>query len=194
MARARKILILNGHPDPSPERLGRALALAYAEGASAGGHDVRVTHIAELSFPILRSKAEFDGEAPDVIVKAQDDMRWAEHIVLVYPLWHGMLPAFLKAFLEQVFRAGFAMHVSETGWTPMLKGKSARVVVTMGMPTLFYRFYFFAHSLAALRRNILGFSGMAPVRTTLYGMIETVSAETRAGWLEEMRALGRRAT
>jgi putative NADPH-quinone reductase len=36
-----------------------------------------------------------------------------------------------------------------------LSYKSARIIVTLGMPTLRYRWYFRAHSLRSLKRNIL---------------------------------------
>ena len=40
-----------------------------------------------------------------------------------------------------------------------MSGKSARIVVTMGMPGFWYRWYFRAHSLRSLQRNILKFVG-----------------------------------
>jgi putative NADPH-quinone reductase len=102
------------------------------------------------------------------------------------------VPALLKGFLEQVFRHGFAME-AEPGkiWKKKLKGKSARIVVTMGMPAFFYRWYFGAHSLKSLERNIFRFSGVRPVRTTLIGAVEGSQAR-RLHWLEEMHRLGRR--
>ena len=75
-----------------------------------------------------------------------------------------------------------------------MTGKSARIIMTMGMPALVYRWYFGGHALKMMRRNILGFIGMAPVRSTLFGGIETVSDEQRRRWLAEAAALGRTAT
>ena len=43
-------------------------------------------------------------------------------------------------------------------------GKSARIIVTMGMPGSLYRWYFRAHSLHSLQRNILDFIGFRRVR------------------------------
>ena len=60
-----KILIINGNPDPSSERLSAALAEAYASGAEAAGHEVRRVTIGQIDFPLLRSAAEFnDGPPP----------------------------------------------------------------------------------------------------------------------------------
>lgn len=194
MEPTRKICILNGHPDASEERLAHALAAAYESGALAAGHQVRALSLGVLDFPLIRSAGEFaSADLPPAIAAAQDAIRWADHLVVIYPLWHGMLPARLKGFLEQVFRHDFSADVSATGWHGKLTGKSARIVVTMGMPALFYRFYFRAHSLHALRMNILGFSGMKPVRNTVLGGVESVSPAVREKWLAKMRAFGARA-
>lgn len=191
-SKGRSILVINGHPDPSPARLCHALAAAYRDGAEAAGHRVHPVAAGTIAFPVIRSHDAFYKEAaPAAIAEVQARLAEADHLVLIYPLWLGMLPAHLKAFLEQLFRPDFAMHVDERGWTPLLKGKSVRVVVTMGMPALAYRLYFRAHSLRALSRNILGFSGMGPIRSTIFGSVEAVSNSKRRAWLETMRALGR---
>jgi putative NADPH-quinone reductase len=115
--------------------------------------------------------------------------------VIIYPLWLGTMPALLKGFLEQVFRPGFAVTF-ELGksWEKLLKGKSARVIVTMGMPASIYRWYFFAHSLKALERNILGFCGIGPIKETLIGGIGMINETKRQEWLETVRGLGRDAS
>lgn len=69
-------------------------------------------------------------------------------------------------------------------------GKSARIVVTMGMPAFAYRWFFLAHSLKSLQRNILQFSGISPTKATLIGNIENMNGQQRAEWLDEMRRLG----
>ena len=191
---SRRIAIIQGHPDPRGDRYGHALAKAYAEGATAGGHEVRTIDLARLEFPLLRSKEEWDtGAPPDAVRGAQDAIGWADHLVIFYPLWLGTMPALLKAFLEQAFRPGFAIGRGGSGsWKKLLTGKSARVVVTMGMPALVYRWFFRAHSLKSLERNILGFVGIGPIRETLIGMVEG-SPASRERWLAKLRALGGRA-
>ena len=92
----------------------------------------------------------------------------SQHLVLLFPLWLGSMPALMKAFLEQAFRPGFAFKPKLDSLRPgLLTGKSTRIVATMGMPALAYRWYFPAHSLKSLERNILRFSGIGPIRDTL---------------------------
>ena len=138
----RHILLIQGHPDVSQRHLCHALEDAYDQGAKAAGHEVQRINVATLDFPILRSQLEWEqGELPPGLTSAQDAIKWAEHMVLFFPLWLGDMPALLKGFLEQVARPGFAF--SRDGKNSLavkgLTGRSARVVVTMGMPATVYR-------------------------------------------------------
>lgn len=148
---------------------------------------------ATLDLPLLRRGEEFaSGSISPVIRETQDAIRRASHLVIVYPLWLGAMPALLKGFFEQVFRPDFAFDEKDTRWPkPMLTGRSARVIVTMGMPALAYRWYYGAHSLKSLERNILRFVGIKPVRRTLFGMVDEASDIKRAAWLQQIEALGR---
>jgi putative NADPH-quinone reductase len=186
-----RLAIIQGHPDAAGHHLCHALADAYAQGAEQAGHAVARIDVTTLEFPWLRTKEAFEtGPLPDMLRPAQEAIGQADHLCIVYPLWLGTLPAILKAFLEQVFRPGFAFAIGERTWRRPLKGKSARIVVTMGMPVLFYRWYFGAHGLKSLERSILGFCGIRPIPESLFGMIDAASAAKRAGWLETMRRLG----
>ena len=189
----RKILLIQGHPDATQRHLGHALEDAYAEGAQQAGHALRRITVATLDFPVLRSQLAWEsGVAPAALVQAQTDITWADHLVLFFPLWLGDMPALTKAFLEQVARPGFAFH--EKNGDPYgrkgLVGRSARVVVTMGMPALVYKWYFRAHSVKSLERNILGFVGIAPVRETLIGQVGNLDVDMVSRHAQRMRSLG----
>ena len=108
---ARRILIVDGHPDRSWDRFCHALATAYAEGAKNAGHEVRRINISEIEIPFLRTREEWASEKPSpAIEKVQGDIVWAEHLVIIFPSWAGSMPALLKAFFEQAFRPGFAVE------------------------------------------------------------------------------------
>jgi putative NADPH-quinone reductase len=190
----KKIVIIDGHPDPDPARFCHAIARAYAEAAVKAGHEVQRFEIAQLDFPILRTRAEWEiGEPAASVRTCQQALREAEHVVLIYPLWLGDVPALLKAFLEQIFRPGFAILREAHTLSPgLLKGRSARVIITMGMPALVYRLFFFSHSLRSLRRNILGFVGFSPVRDSVIGNVEG-DAAARAKWLTRVEDFARNA-
>jgi putative NADPH-quinone reductase len=190
---ARKILVIDAHPDRSRDRLGHALADRYAQAAEAGGHLVQVVRLCELEFPWLRSATEFAARPPGMIASQQEHFLWADHVVIIYPLWLGSMPALLKAYLEQVMRPGFAFAYGKGKGLPrkLLTGKSARIVVTMGMPSLFYRLYYRSHSVRSLARNILGFVGFKPVSVSLIGNVEG-SAIARQRSMEQLLVHARR--
>ncbi|MFM1896171.1 MAG: hypothetical protein RLZZ385_1245 [Pseudomonadota bacterium] len=190
---ASRIAVILGHPDTQTPHLCHALADAYQKGALAAGKEVRVIKVGDLDFPVMRSQAEWKDEPAKDIKTGQDAIEWADHLVIVYPLWLGTMPALLKAFLEQVARPGFAFEYLDggKGWKARLHGRSARIVVTMGMPAFIYRWFYGAHSLKSLERNILKFVGIKPVRESLFGLVEGVKPATREKWLQTMEALGR---
>lgn len=189
-----RIVLIDGHPDPDARRLCHTLADAYLEGAKQAGHHVDVAKIATLDFPLLRTQEEWNAGrngTPSSLIDVQEACGEADHFALIYPLWLGTMPALLKGFLEQVFRPGVALSEKGSGFPrPLLKGTSARVVVTMGMPAAAYRWYFRAHSLKSLERNILKFAGVKPVRETLLGLVDSADEKQRARWFAEMRKLG----
>ena len=189
---SRRILIIQGHPDSDSDHFCHALGDRYDAGARAAGHEVRRVDVARLDFPILRSKKEWDaGTLPPALAAVQRDIAWANHLVLIFPLWLGDMPALVKGFLEQVARPGFAVgEPLKNGGVKLLRGRSARVVVTMGMPALLYRWYFGAHAIRSLERNILRFAGVAPVRRSLIGLVEDKDASRRTRWLAALERLG----
>lgn len=189
-----RILIIQGHPNPAG-RFGEYLATAYREGAEEVGHQIETFVLAELEFPLLTSKAEWEGEPPPGIAQAQQAILRAQHIVIIHPLWLGGMPALLKGFFEQVMRPGFAVGSGGVGggWKTRLNGRSTRTIVTMGMPVFVFRLWFGAAGLRQLRQCILQFVGMKPNRATLIGAVDTMSEEKREAWLKHVRGLGRAA-
>ncbi len=191
----KKITIVVGHPDPSPVRFGRVLASTYADAAKEAGYEVRVIDISQLEFPLLRTQEEWStSPVPEGLRGAETDILWANHLLIIYPLWLGDVPALLKGFLEQVLRPGQAVSMTAGPFSRKpLSGKSARVVVTMGMPAWIYRWVFGAHSLKSLKRNVLWFVGVGPVRHDIIGMVASAKPGGRERWLARMRDLGRQA-
>jgi putative NADPH-quinone reductase len=190
---ARRILVVQGHPDPAGGHLCHQLADAYAEGARAAGHDLRRVDVAQLAFPLLRSNHEWESSpVPPDIARVQDDLLWCEHLVLVFPLWISDMPALLKGFLEQLARPGFAFRrrTDEPGGHRRLEGRSARVVVAMGMPAFVYRIVYREHALKALERDVLAAIGFHPVHETLVGLVEALGPEDITRWKAEMQRLG----
>ncbi|MBX3629193.1 MAG: NAD(P)H-dependent oxidoreductase [Nitrosomonas sp.] len=190
----RRIAIIQGHPDTTVRHFCHALAEAYLKGAQSSGFEVRLIDVAAMDFTLLRSKADFESSVPaPSILQAQDTIRWADHLAVFFPLWLGSMPALLKAFFEQVFRPNFAFEYGEAGQVTRkcLTGKSARLIVTMGVPAFIYRWFYCAHGVKVLERNMLAFCGIKPVRTSLIGAIENMTEARRLKWLQAIQRHGR---
>jgi NAD(P)H dehydrogenase (quinone) len=172
-----------------------ALADAYKQGATAAGHHVDVFATARMTFdPILHSGFETVQPLEADLKAAHDAMLAADHLVIIFPLWLGTLPAILKGFLERVLQPDLVGPSKQGKFEKVLAGKSARVIVSMGMPGFIYRWWFGAHALKMLKGNILHFMGVTPVRATVLGNVEGVGAEGRQRWLDQIEQLGRKAT
>ena len=190
----KNIVIIQGHPDNTHAHFGHALAQQYLDGAHEAGHQVQIIQVARLDFPWLKSDEEFEhGEIPPILKPAQQAIEQADHLVFIYPLWLGDMPAILKAFLEQVFRPGFAIGKAgdEQRKGGLLKGKTARIVVTMGMPAFIYRWFYGAHSLKSFKRNILKFSGIKISGETLIGFMGQTKPHKNQAWLDKMQQYGK---
>lgn len=190
---SKKITIVQGHPDPAQSHYCHALAEAYGNGAKEAGHEVRIVTIATLEFPYLHRKEDFYGTdiAPlPCMQQPKEDLEWADHMVLIFPLWLGGMPALVKGFLEQLL-VGHNADDFES-FTHIFRGKSARIVVTMGMPAQIYRWYFGSAGVRTLEQGILRFVGMGPIRESLIGMVEGMKPADRDRWLLAMMRLGAR--
>ena len=173
-----------------------ALGEAYKRGAEAGGHRAQLFVLADMNFdPVLRQGYRREQALEPDLVAARAALRACDHWVLVFPLWCGDMPAIMKGFIERILQPDLlAVHASggKASWR-LFRNKSARMIMTMGMPGWFYRWYYGAHPLKLIKRNILHFIGIKPVHSTIYGMIEAVDDGKRQQWLREVEALGHQA-
>lgn len=186
-----RIAVIVGHPDP--RSFCAALAAAYADGARAAGAEVRVINLGELSFdPVLhQGYHETQPLEPDLLA-TQEAIRWAEVLVFAYPNWWGTMPALLKGFLDRALLPGFAFKYRENSrfWDRLLAGRRGRLLVTTDTPGWYYRMVIRAPGHQMMRRAVLGFSGVKPVRTAVFGPVRGSDATTRERWLARAVAVG----
>jgi putative NADPH-quinone reductase len=187
----KNILIIQGHPDE--ESYCRALGNAYKMGAISEGAEVQEIVVSELSFnPSLnfgyrkRTKLESD------LLAAQDKIKWADHLVIIYPLWWGGMPAILKGFFDRTFLPGFAFQKRENSvwWDKYLTGKSARIITTMDQPPWYHWLVYGKPAHKAMKKMILEFCGIKPVKITSIGPIRFSTDEFRKKHLEKVNTLG----
>jgi len=180
----KKILILLGHPDSGPEPLCRQLADCYEQAAREAGHDVRRTNIFDLNFdPTLHKGYRATQELEPDLQKLQQDISWSEHFVLVYPNWWGGMPGSLKGMWDRMFlpRFAFRMWKNGFGWDALLKGRTARVLITCGNSSLLDHL-FFGDFTASIKRSLLQFAGFR-TSVTAFGNSEKASERTKRRWM-----------
>lgn len=190
----KNVCIINGHPDPSEKRLVHALCSHAEAGAREAGHTVSRIDIGALDFPLLSSADAFAERPPEVIQIERAKLGAADHIILAFPLWLGGLPAKTKAFFEQAARAEYFITGidADQAWPKkLMTGKSARILVTMGMPSLVYRFGMDAGALKALERGMLGLSGFHPIHHTIIGGVGNLDEEDIQKLFEQAERFGR---
>lgn len=168
----RRIFILNGHPAESS--LNRTLAEAYADAARDAGHDVRITHLNDLSFDPDYGFGGFKEWKPlePALEGVADDIEWSEHVVLTTPMWWGGPPAKLKGLFDRAFLPGRFYDTRESNWIgmpkPMMSGRTGRMIVTSDTPGWFLHWVYRNAMLRQLRDQVFGFVGIRPARITYF--------------------------
>lgn len=193
---AERIFILDGHP--GPDSIARQAMHRYAEAARQAGHEVRLSHLNDLSFDPDRGKAGYDDAKPlePVLEEALGDLEWCTHFVLAFPLWWGGFPAKLKGWIDRVFVLGRTFTTQKTTTmglpAPLLTGRSARVVITSDTPRSFLWLAYRDAILRQIKGQILGFVGFKPVKITFFAPASDPKPGAVAKLLAQMDELGRK--
>lgn len=187
----KNVLIIHGHP--VNDTFVDQLTESYISGVLKSGSEVKELVLKNLSFNI-NFKEGYRGNQqlePD-LQKAQELILWADHLVFFYPNWWATYPAMLKGFIDRTFLPGFAFKYRKGSAKPeqLLKGKTARLVVTMDSPVWYYYLVQRAPGHHSMRQGILHFCGIKPVRITSLGSMKKSSPKQRQKWLDLMLKFG----
>lgn len=189
---SKRIALIYGHPDK--ESYNYALAEAYKKGAITSGNEIKEIIIADLDFNLnlqygYRKRTELE---PDLL-KSQEILKWANHLVWIYPVWWGSVPAILKGFLDRVLLPGFAFSKRENSlwWDKYFTGKTARIICTLDQPSWYYKWAYGGPSHKAMKKLTMHFIGVKKVRITTIGPIRLSKEKFRTKWLKNVEKLGR---
>jgi len=187
------VLVILGHP--RADSLCGALADAFCEGARAAGVQLRRLNLSALDFDLhVHTPSPSHQPLEDDLRRARELVRWADHLVFVYPTWWGTMPALLKGFLDRILTPGFAFRTCEggIGYQGLLNGRSAELITTMDTPPLVHRLLYREPGRNAMARATLGFCGIQPVRSLVFGSVRHAGARQRSEWLARAQRQGRR--
>ncbi|MGE8537568.1 NAD(P)H-dependent oxidoreductase [Chryseobacterium sp. D764] len=189
----KKIAIINGHPNKDSFNFG--VAEVYRAGAAETGAEVKEIVIRDLNFnPNLQFGYQKRMELEPDLMKAWEIIQWADHLVWVHPVWWGGFPALMKGFIDRLFLPGMAYKYRENSvwWDKLLKGKTAHIITTLDQPGWYYRLFFGRPSVNQLKKSILEYCGVKPVKLTYIGIIRNSKDEQRGQWLRKVKELGRK--
>ncbi|MES2214083.1 MAG: NAD(P)H-dependent oxidoreductase [Patescibacteria group bacterium] len=174
--RRDKVFILMAHPDS--DSFNNTLAMEYERGAKAAGREVRKMNIGEMKFdPILHHGYRVIQPLEPDLLAFQENVKWCDHFVILYPSWWSTMPALLKGLIDRVWIPGFAYHFTgDFTWKKLLKGKSAAIFITSDTIPLAQRIIF-GDTTNELRKGVLWFSGFSPIRVRKFGYLK------HADWL-----------
>lgn len=184
----KNILVVLGHP--SPKSFCGAIADTYAQSAKDNGAEVKTLKLGEIKFdPVLWNGYNEIQELEPGLIESQQLIKWANHIVFVYPNWWGTIPALLKGFFDRVFLPGFAFKfgASPAKWDKLLQGRTAELIVTMDTPVWFYRWIYKKPGHNEMKKSILGFCGIKVHKTTEFSPITQSTKEQREKWLARVK-------
>ncbi len=168
------ILIVNGHPDPRPERFCAALCDAYEEGARSAGRLVKRLDAGSLN---LDAHNAADRHA---IAVAFEKIRWATRFAVIFPLWLDEPPVALRELFSR----------SRGGTASGQVDRWAKTVITMELPAFAHRNLMRVEQTGGLKKHMT-LAGLRCSDDTFIGGIDTISAQRRANWLQTLRNCGK---
>jgi NAD(P)H dehydrogenase (quinone) len=173
----KKIFVLLGHPDE--DSFNATLANEYGRGAEEAGHEVRRMNLGDMSFdPVLHHGYRSIQELEPDLKMFQENVKWADHFVVFYPSWWSTMPALLKGIFDRAWLPGFAYHFTgDYSWDKLLKGKTARVVVTSDT-IRFAQWLLVGDTTNEIARGILGFAGFK-VKVKKFGYLKHFGSMAR---------------
>lgn len=184
----KKVLIINGHPDS--ESFCQKIAETYKLASELKGNEVQLLNVHEMEFSLnlaygFRKRIETE----QAILNAQQLISWSNHIVIIHPVWWGSVPALLKGFFDRVLTPGFAFKYRENSplWDKLLKGKTGQLIYTSDTPTFIYKYFYGAPSVNTVKRRVMQFCGISPVKVTGFGSIRSTNALQREKILNKVK-------
>lgn len=187
---SKRVLVLAANP--KKDSFISSLAEAYVNSAKKN-HQVELIKISDMAFNIDLCGG-YDEESPleDSLKSFQAYLQWCDHLVIVTPIWWGALPAKLKGLIDRTFLPGFAFQYEKGKSIPkkLLKGKTARIVMTMDTPPWYYFLIQGAPAIKQLKVTTLEFVGFNCVKSKMIGPIISSTKESRIKWINDMSKLG----
>lgn len=105
----------------------------------------------------------------------RNQIKWADHIVYIYPIWWGRPPAMLLGYIDKLFSTNFAYRNIGKGYKVegFLKGKRVTCISTMKGPTGYIQLFLNNAHRTLMKKALFSFVGIKKVKFFEFGGMET---------------------
>lgn len=173
-----KMLVIYTHPNH--RSLSYSFLQKVIEGSRENPHikELQVLDLYEDGFnPLLEfneKKRRRDMHCDPNLEKYRKQLKWADKIVFIYPIWWGRPPAMLMGYIDQIFASNFA-YKDKGGLLPegLLKGKSVVCISTMKGPTKYPLFFLNNAPKILMKRAVFNYVGIKKVKFFEFGYMES---------------------
>lgn len=193
-----RTLIVYNHPREGS--FCSAVREAVENGLKTGNHEYKVVDLDRDGFdPVMREKdlkafvtagrIGEDGleEVDPLVLRYMKMMRWAEQIVMIFPIWWMTTPAMTKGFIDKVIFPGIVYKMEGGKLVSKLSSlKQVTIITTMNTPSEVYQDVFGNSLEGSLIKGTFNQIGIHDIRWISLNMVKQAGDEKRWVWLDEI--------
>ena len=189
-----KTLIVFNHPHEGSYCT--SILHAAEKGLKAGGYPCRIINLDKDGFdPVMRSKdlkafamagKDMDDallEVDPLVMKYKENLEWAEHLVMIFPIWWMTSPAMTKGFIDKVIFPAVAYNMVKGRLVSRLPVRKVTVITTMNTPSDIYKEMFDNNIEGSMIKGTFRQIGIEDVGWISLNGVKQAGQEQRIEWL-----------
>lgn len=189
----KKIFVITCNPNKESKRT--PYIDAYIEEVKKNGNEVRILNIYDLKIDYLNGLDDkslyLDMKNKDSLTEelkeAQDNIVWADQIILSYPVWWLDIPSKLKSFFERVFQVGTIIDYDKSGLVKILKNKTVVIIQSYNMPYFIMKYMYQDIPFKYLKIILSDWCGFKIEKRFDFDNIENISESKKQKWLKDIK-------
>lgn len=176
-----------------------AVMAAVEKGLEKSGQPYKTINLDQDEFdPVMRSKdliafagagrtgEEALGVVDETVMRYKGMLEWAEHLVMIFPIWWMTMPAMTKGFIDKVIFPAIAYTMDNGRLISRLQIKKVTIITTMNTPAEAYRDLFNNAIEGSLINGTFKKIGIEDVRWISLNEVRQASDELRRLWLAQI--------
>lgn len=186
----KKVLVILGHPDPVS--FNAAIYKTYVKNIDHRNCEVETLELGKLKFdPVLRFGYRKFMQPDADIERSRELIKWADHIVFIYPIWWSSMPSLLKGWLDRVITPGFAYNMKGLRSIKHLTGRTAELIMTGDGPAVYHKLLV-RTPITLMKNRILRFCGIRVKKVRICSPVNAPNDKNRTRFLKTIARAARR--